>query len=145
MFNFNEEDLKDHEGVAMLIMNGEGKVLVLDHTKLNCWTIPVGKVKHGQTLLEGLKEEAKEELGISPTYVIHEAWKQMDTEIRMGVPVDIKLHLYRIVDYTGNITNNEPEKHRDIKWMSLEELNELEYKTDAVKLLLNLTYYQNTN
>jgi hypothetical protein len=53
--NYNKEDILDHHGIAAVIKNAEGEILMQEHVKYGFWTIPVGKVKEDQDVIEGLK------------------------------------------------------------------------------------------
>lgn len=61
---YNEEDVCDHQGVAGVIKNSKGEILMQEHIKYGFWTIPVGKAKLGQSVEEGLKQEILEECNI---------------------------------------------------------------------------------
>ena len=63
--NFNAEDLISHAGVAAIIKNRYGHILMQKHKKYGFWTIPVGKVKPRQSLIRGLKQELQEECNIT--------------------------------------------------------------------------------
>lgn len=134
---YNQEDLQSHRGVAAVIKNKQGKVLVQDHIKYGFWTIPIGKVKQDETVAEGLKTEMKEELdievgefkvlGIFPS-----------TYMRKGKEVTVIQYLIEVLTYNGKIINNEPQKHRCLKWMDLQELKTCKATSDAVKNYLSI-------
>ena len=50
-------------GVGAVIRSGD-MVLVQDHVKSGCWTIPVGKAEKAETPLEAITRELWEELGL---------------------------------------------------------------------------------
>lgn len=62
--NYTNEDLVHHEGVAAVIKNKKGRILMQDHVKYGFWTLPVGKTKYERNIVNGLKEELLEECGI---------------------------------------------------------------------------------
>ncbi|MFA6446265.1 MAG: NUDIX domain-containing protein, partial [Candidatus Paceibacterota bacterium] len=62
---YNKEDLADHHGVAAIIKDKDSKILVQEHIKYGFWTIPVGKVKEGQDIVDGLRQEILEECNIN--------------------------------------------------------------------------------
>lgn len=137
----NEEDLKPHDSVGLCILDGiEKKILVLDHIKFDMITVPVGKVKEGQNIYEAIKEELEEETGI----IVNEATEiaQFDTHaIRNDVIIDIHNHLFvcckNDVDLT-NMGNKEPQKHRDMFWMDLEQLKELETRSFMTNVFISM-------
>ena len=49
---------------GILLYNQEGKVLILKPTYKDRWSIPGGVIEAGESLLEGVKREIKEEIGI---------------------------------------------------------------------------------
>lgn len=61
---YNNEDIVSHDGVAAVIKNNKGDILVQEHVKYGFWTIPVGKVKTGQNVVEGLSQEIYEECNL---------------------------------------------------------------------------------
>src|SRR3989344_5107919 len=65
MVSFNPEDLVSHDGIAAIIKNAKGEVLVQEHVKYGFWTIPVGKAKKGQKVEDALKKEIFEECNLA--------------------------------------------------------------------------------
>jgi len=121
---YNASDLRPvHEAISAVIEK-DGKILMLDHVKLNFWTIPIGKIEIGDTIEQTLKIELKEEVNIIPIKYaqIGQFTKKYN---RGGVKVQITSHIFRIDKWRGTVKNNEPKKHRSIKWMSKGELLKL--------------------
>jgi 8-oxo-dGTP pyrophosphatase MutT (NUDIX family) len=118
---YNEGDLRPkHDAIAALMIKDK-KILMLDHVKYNFWTIPIGKVEPKQTIEQGLKQELKEEVNITPT-----DYKQIGdfkkSYMREGKKVTIHAYIFVINKWQGSVRNNEPKKHRSLKWMSLKEI-----------------------
>jgi ADP-ribose pyrophosphatase YjhB (NUDIX family) len=132
---YNEEDLTNHYGIAAIIYNDQKKILMLDHIKFNFWTIPVGKVTQDQTIEEGLIQELEEEVNITPI-----DFKQIDkllkTYPRRGKRVKVDARLFEVIKYKGKVKNNEPKKHRSMKYMSIEEIKQLPKISHMTKLAL---------
>ena len=56
--------MKDLKVVYALIQNEEGNVLLVHNTDGGGWSLPGGKVEYGETLVEALKREVREETGL---------------------------------------------------------------------------------
>lgn len=117
--------------VAGMIKNSEGKILLLDHKKTGCWTIPLGKVEPGETSRQGLEREMKEEVGIDvlQSYCMAKDWY----DFPQG---PTKTLVYNVNYYQGEPINKEPHKHSGMKWMTLSEIRGFRL-TYATQLLLH--------
>ncbi|MBU6426840.1 NUDIX hydrolase [Patescibacteria group bacterium] len=92
---YNKEDVISHHGVAAVIKNIAGEVLMQEHVKYGFWTIPVGKVKNDQSVLEGLRQEILEECNLH----IKEAKELIVKDYyyeRNGNRVKVTSHLFEI-------------------------------------------------
>ena len=118
---FNEEDLRDHETSAGIIITDSG-YCILDHVKHDMLTFPIGKVHSDQNPYDGLKMEMFEELDIR----VQKA-KELFNYKRVydfdGHKVNVNTHVFIIQKYTGKIRNKEPKKHRNVLFMSLTDIN----------------------
>jgi len=133
--NYNEEDLSNHYGVAAVIKNNEGKILMQEQTKYGFWTIPVGKVALTEDILEGLKKEILEE-----TNLVIENCEKLVSKLfqyeRNGKLVNVTSNMFEVISHSGNLRNKEPEKHKQQLFLSLEEIKNLEYLSDMTLLYL---------
>lgn len=136
MVKYNQEDLRSHYGVGAIIKNENDEILMLKHNKFNLWTIPIGKVDFGEDIFEGMNRELQEELNIKA--------KEMKDLIsgdyyykRDGIRVKVEIHIFEVLSYTGKPRNNEPHKHSDMKWMSLDDVQKLKQRSDATALYLS--------
>lgn len=111
--------------VSAIITNNEGKILILDHVKCGAYTIPGGKVDESDKSNEdAIRREIKEEIGIDiksmSLYCVNNFCCNYPAGSEEYVYVsDIT---YLVQTYDGEITNNEPEKHKSIEWMDRDEL-----------------------
>jgi ADP-ribose pyrophosphatase YjhB (NUDIX family) len=132
---YTEEDLQDFQSIGSVIIKDK-KILMMDHVKFNFWTVPIGKVKKDETVEEGLKVEVKEELNIDITkFKLLTIWKKIYNW--RGQRIKTENFLYLIEKFRGSIKNNEPKKHRSIKYMSIDEIKKVRI-SDMTKQLLKV-------
>jgi ADP-ribose pyrophosphatase YjhB (NUDIX family) len=133
---YNKEDIVSHHGVAAIIKNHSGEILMQEHVKYEFWTIPVGKVKDGQDVIEGLKQEILEECNL-----LVEEYRELVVKDhfyeRNGNNVKVISHLFEILKYQGDVKNLEPAKHKQQIFMSLEKIKRMPYLSDLTLLYLN--------
>lgn len=135
IISYTADDLVDHHGVAAVIMNEKGEILMQEHIKYGFWTILVGKVKQGQTVEQALREEMFEECDIHI-----EEYKQIVTKkftySRNEKQIIVTVHLFLILRYSGIVKNKEPEKHSKQLFLSLNEVQKLPVLSDNTLLYL---------
>lgn len=134
MTNYNQEDLiPKHNGVAVLIFNKKGEVLVQDHVKYGFWTIPVGKCKQGESMEDGVRKEMFEETGLTVLKL-----EKIDEKVfkydRLAVEVEVTLGLFRVIAYSGEMINKEPDKHRVQKFVPVKWLLSQQNVSDGTKM-----------
>lgn len=132
---YNSEDIVNHHSVAAVIKNESGEILIQFHLKYDFWTLPVGKVKEGQNIIDGLKEEMLEECNLQIEKCNELAVVDLYYN-RDGNDVKVISHLFDVLKYTGEMKNNEPHKHREQLFMSLEDIKKLPYISDMTQLYL---------
>ncbi len=133
--NYNKEDVADHHGVAAVIKNEKGEILVQEHVKYGFWTIPVGKVKNAQNVDDGLKEEILEETDLNVLEAREIVVKDYFYE-RNGKSIKVISHLFEILRYSGKLNNLEPHKHSQQLFMSIDQIKTLPYLSDLTLLYL---------
>lgn len=133
--NYNAEDLQDYDGIAAVIRNEKGEILMQEHVKFGFWTIPVGKVKKDQSIVEGLKQEVLEECDLEILEYVQMASGNYEY-LREGINVKVAAHLFEITKYSGEMKNMEPLKHTEQKFMPLEQIVRLPHLSDMTLLYL---------
>lgn len=108
--------------VAGIVKNEDGKVVLLNHNKLNKWVLgPMGKVdEEDGDIYTALKREAFEELGIE--VIAYSLLLQHECICQNQL---IKFSIFEVHCYEGIIYNKEPQKHSGITFVNKEELLKL--------------------
>ena len=77
-----------------------------------CYMLPSGHVDEGESVIAACSRELKEELDI--------VVKPDDLAFRMTEPTKTHVHFFfEVLHYEGVIKNNEPQKHSDVAFLSL--------------------------
>ena len=110
----------------IVLKNQEGKTLILKHNTGN-WLLPGGKINKGESAIEGLKREIKEETGANQFSI--EKIVDMDTweENRQG---------YCVITLLGSISLNKivlSEEHIDFAWVDTNELDKYHFWNEKIK------------
>ena len=132
---YNKSDLVDHQGVSAVIKNSVGEILMQDHVKYGFWTIPVGKTKEGQSVIEAIKEEVFEECNLIVEDLKEIAFREIEYT-REGKKMIVPAYVFEILKYSGKLQNKESEKHREQKFVSLEEIKKMPYLSDSTVMFL---------
>lgn len=133
--------MKDLKVVYALIQNEEGNVLLVHNTDGGGWSLPGGKVEYGETLVEALKREVREETGlaieINDIVSINEG-----KSTQMNVHTLFIMFKAQVHDYTTEIQMKD--EISTLGWCSIDEADEkLVYYHHSLKDFLNnkATYY----
>lgn len=111
--------------ISGIITNSDGEVLLEDHVKTGAWTFPGGKCDGDEEVNKAVVRELFEELGIlAYRYHIYKQVQFEDIEYPVGTGKYSGFHhTYFIIDeYKGTITNKEPNKHLNLKWIKPEDI-----------------------
>ena len=129
----NEEDFKPHDTVGGIIKNDKGEIFTLYHHKYNLYSLPIGKTIKDEPPNLSLIREIKEELGINVQQMEligsgHIKYKLNDINIEsVGILFEISL-------YDGIISNMEPDKHSNFKFIPITELQKLRDENKVTEL-----------
>ncbi|WP_050607670.1 NUDIX domain-containing protein [Clostridium niameyense] len=109
-------------GVGAVILNEKRQMLLLLRERSpekGYWCIPGGKVEFGETIEDAIKREVKEEVNV-------------DVEIIKLIGVTNHIVLKEEVHWVaptfltkitqGKVKNMEPQKHKDMKWFSINNM-----------------------
>jgi 8-oxo-dGTP diphosphatase len=117
---------KDYIGVGggVLILNEKNETLLLKRGKkskneVGYWNKPGGAVDYGETLIDAMKREVKEEIGVDVKifgYLLHS-----DHIIKKDKQHWVGFNLLGKIK-TGTPKIMEPDKHDDMKWFHLRTL-----------------------
>jgi len=112
-------------GVKVLLRNSKGQLLFIKRSELlqneseASWDIPGGRIEPHETLVEGLRREVREELGVEL-----EGAPQLVNAQDIFVPAK-KLHVVRLTyvldSDIDSATLRLSDEHQDIAWFSLQE------------------------
>lgn len=124
-----------HVGVKAIIQNDKGQILLLEKNPKKRsgfnpphWDLPGGRLKKGNQLLQALKREVQEEIGIRDLKII----RLLDVSIsnfrvHLKDGSDVGLILFTYLCKSGsNVTKLVDDEHQTLKWCN---------KNDAIKLL----------
>lgn len=114
-----------HLGVKLLIFNDKNKILLLkrDHPiKKIYWDIPGGRVQKGETPLQTLKREVKEETGlksIDPLQAVTTALTDI-LILEGGEEIGLIFSIFRC-DLSSSFSPTLSREHQDFAWQSPKE------------------------
>ena len=110
------------KGIAVAIVNDKDEILVMDHVKTGKWLVPTGGVEDGDSLLKTVFKEMFEELNIKVTSVTF-IGDETNKYVRNESDVYVTVSHYVVNNYKGRIVNNEPHKHRSLRWLSKKDFD----------------------
>lgn len=116
-------NMKKIETCTGVIVDHLGRILVEKHKRTGVINLPGGKMEPGETELECLKRELKEEINLDIQkarflYDFTFKFKYLDDNADY-LCLD---HLYFVSDFNGTYSNMEMNKHDYVKFVSIEEL-----------------------
>ena len=99
----------------------------------NCWDFPGGHLESGETAARGLVRELGEELGVKTV---------VEGEPRLRILEDLDgaeelvLDLWVISEWAGEVANQAPEEHDDLRWFDPADVDNLQLAHPAYQKLL---------
>lgn len=127
----------DRDFVAGAFIVKDGKVLFLNHKKLDYWLMPGGHVEDGETPDEAAVRETIEETGFKIEIVGEETEFEGFDSVDIPTPFNINLHKIEEghwhcdFQYLARIKSEKKDYEyadEEIKWLSREELENGEYE-----------------
>lgn len=133
----NANDMTHYKGIGAVVRNENTpeQILMMDHKKLNTWTLPVGKAGSNENEEEAIKRELKEEVGIDVTNMKLLA-KERTTFYPNGKKINPTLYLFEITSWNGRVKNMEPDKHTSVEWMTIDEIRNLPSLSEMTHMYL---------
>jgi len=123
-----DEDRRDASSLVLLGRREAGRAFYP-----GVWDVLGGHLEPGETSVQALARELREEVGVTPT-----AWHYLG-EFREPLPDGeeyMVLHLYAVTDWTGVPHNRAPEEHSEISWFAIENACRLALAHPAYPALL---------
>ena len=105
------------KNVISCMIKKDGKFLIVEHLKMNKFVFPAGKVDAEETFRQAVTREMWEELGL----VIKEIELIYSGKAVVYKP-DTNFVVIKVTDYDNEVTNKEPHKHPQMRWVSYQEL-----------------------
>jgi 8-oxo-dGTP diphosphatase len=121
--------------VVAALMLRDGKLLICQRTKYQTlplkWEFPGGKVEPGEQLVEALKREIEEELGVLPH--VGDEMARIRHTYKNGGAVDLRFFL--VEQWEGEVENR---IFRDIQWAPLDALPSYDFLDADLSLVRDL-------
>ncbi|NTW30886.1 MAG: NUDIX hydrolase [Candidatus Moranbacteria bacterium] len=124
--------LKCNIGEYGVIMNGEGKFLILhlplnEEFKTEVWMLPGGRLEFDDRPEEGLLREVREETGLDIEIVtpVHTA--------RWGIEDPPKYSVYYLCRAIGEADVRMSGEHTEARWIGFDSLDEVSWLNDTFK------------
>ena len=118
----------DYIGVCVNFYCHDGQGNYLFHRRSDlcrdeqhCWDCGGGGLKFGESILEGVTREIYEEYGVAPVEIeelgVSDVFREID-----GQKTHWIAFRYKVLVDREKIVNNEPDKHSDLGWFTVDNL-----------------------
>jgi 8-oxo-dGTP pyrophosphatase MutT (NUDIX family) len=109
----------------LFLINAQNEVLLLRRINTpfsnNCYSLPGGEIKSGESATQAAIREASESLGITikleDLHFVHLMSRKCNAP-------EFFTCVFTPTFYTGVLSNNQPERHDDMRWFSIDKLPE---------------------
>ena len=107
-----------HDGQGNFVMHKRGEACRDERGR---WDFGGGGLKFGEKIADALKREVFEEYAVEPLKVEPLGFDECFRDER-GVPTHWICFRYKVLVDRSLVINNEPEKHEDLRWVTLDTL-----------------------
>jgi len=113
-----------HLGVKALIRNPSREILLLERNpkfSKACWDLPGGRIQKGESLLEALKREMKEEIGLNNLDHIQPFITTLtDIRIQVGLAEVGLIFSIFLCEISSAFSPQLSHEHIDYKWLTVD-------------------------
>lgn len=131
-----ENSIKGHTVVCSALIEKENKFLVVMCPRFKVWRVPGGRAEFGEKIEETLLREMKEETGVEYKNPIFLGWGQDQQFHVLKQKKTSRLIMYFHVKTDKELVLD-PDEAEDHKWISFDELKNLEDKEEALNDLFS--------
>ena len=117
-YSMEDNDADINMSTKAIILNLEGKILLLKDAYSEFWDLPGGHINDGETLDMGLKREVKEETGLTVTA----CEQRFARELLLGEPPP-RIVVFYIASVVGDVQLSE--EHTGAAWVTYDNLNKV--------------------
>lgn len=124
--------IRGHQVICSAFIEKDNKFLIVMCPRFKVWRVPGGRTEFGEKLEETLIREMQEETNIlfeSPKYLGFGQDQQFDVK---GQRETSRLIMYYHVK-TNHEPKHDPDEAEDFKWVTLNELKNIDNKEGALK------------